>query len=64
MITDIPDQQCMWNFFNTDEREMAYFANEAAETTIIGTWYDKQWLLKLAKFSGFSSAELINQPDE
>lgn len=64
LITDIPDQQRIWNFFNSDEREANYFANELADTTIIGNWYDKQWLVKLAKFSGFSDAKVISQPDD
>ena len=63
LITDILDSRRIWQFYNSDEREHAYFSNVMSDTPILGTWFDSLWLIKLAKYAGFRDAELIEQPD-
>jgi cyclopropane fatty-acyl-phospholipid synthase-like methyltransferase len=62
-IGDIPDREKLWTFANTAEYEKIYFDNLKNNTPAIGTWFLKNDLLKLANYTGFSSAEIIMQPD-
>lgn len=63
-IGDIPDHSKRWTFFNSKEREAVYFNTVKEEADIVGTWFDSEWLKKLADYSGFKQAELIEQhPD-
>lgn len=64
VVTDIPDSTRMWCFFDSRERESAYFENTMRETPIIGTWFDPRWLEKLGLHAGFQAARAVAQPSE
>lgn len=64
MITDITDHSSMWNFYNTQEREATYFQHTMEGISILGTWYDRIWLEKLAKHSGFRKAVSLDQNED
>ena len=64
MVTDIIDAERIWNFYDSDDREDAYFENVMAGTPILGTWLSRNWLQKLARHAGFSSAQVIDQPQQ
>lgn len=63
-LGDIPDQEKIWNFYNTPERQSVYFENIASAKAIVGTWYEHQWLENLARHVGFRTAKTICQPDD
>lgn len=60
-IGDIPDLDRIWFFFNTKEREKAYFESIKKGTPIVGTWFSKNFLLKLANYCGFKKSKIIKQ---
>jgi cyclopropane fatty-acyl-phospholipid synthase-like methyltransferase len=62
-IGDIPDASRKFRFFNTPERQAAYFSSVKRQEPIIGTWFDKEFFLNLAAYLGFSSATIIEQPE-
>lgn len=62
MIGDIPDATRRWNFFNTPERERAYFETLRAGKPLVGNWFEPGWLEKLAHHAGFVSATVHPQP--
>lgn len=62
LITDILDSNRIWEFYDSDEREHAYFTNVMSGTPILGTWFDRLWLKKLAKHAGFRGVEILEQP--
>ena len=64
LITDILDNQRIWNFYDNAEREDIYFQTTMDGTPILGTWFDRAWLEKLARHAGFSQAQSLLQPDE
>jgi len=64
MVSDIPDNGRMWNFYNSEEREALHFQNTLEGNSLLGTWYDRIWLEKLAHFVGFSDARALDQPDD
>lgn len=63
MLTDVLDAQCIWDFYNSEERESLYFENVKNGTPILGTWLDRSWVEKLARHVGFQSACSLNQPE-
>lgn len=63
-IGDIPDREKIWIFFNTEERENVYFDSLENNTPIIGNWFNKSVLEKLASYCGFSKSEIINQNED
>jgi cyclopropane fatty-acyl-phospholipid synthase-like methyltransferase len=62
-VTDILDSQRMWRFYDSPQREDAYFQNTGAGTPILGTWFDRPWLAKLARYAGFATVQALDQPD-
>ena len=62
-IGDIPDIERLFHFFNTKERESFYFNSQEKNRPIIGTWFNMKFMEKLALYSGFSSIEIIKQPN-
>ncbi len=62
VLGDIPDTGRRWNFFNSPEREGAYFAALQRQEPIVGNWYEPGWLEKLSLHAGFKSAKLHLQP--
>lgn len=63
VIGDIPDATRKWDFFNSEEREHAYFEALRIEEPIVGYWFEPQWLEKLGNHTGFASAAARLQPD-
>ncbi len=63
-IGDIPDMGKLWVFFNNKERESIYFQSVKEQKEIIGTWFNKEWLLKLAVFAQFKEGTIIEQDPE
>jgi cyclopropane fatty-acyl-phospholipid synthase-like methyltransferase len=63
-IGDIPDISRTWSFYNSPEREAFYFESCENNNDVVGTWFDKQWLLKLSEYAGFSHTFAIEQPME
>lgn len=61
-IGDIPDIDMLFKFFNTPEREKAFFNSIKDNTPIIGTWHHRDYLLKLGRFVGFEQVDIIEQP--
>ena len=63
-IGDIPDQERIWNFFNTNERAQAYFDSIRNEKPILGTWFSPQWLAGLGRWAGFREVNILSQPED
>lgn len=61
-IGDIPDVSRKFSFFNTPERQAAYFNSLKNHEPIIGTWFHKDFFSGLAAYLGFSSAGILEQP--
>ena len=61
-IGDIPDSERKFVFFNTPERQKAYFNSVVTNTPIIGTWFQKDFFSSLSQYIGFSFVEIIDQP--
>ncbi len=59
-IGDIPDADRLWNYFNNEERENAYFNSIKDSKPIIGFWYTKEFLLKLGNFIGFKECKVLD----
>ena len=64
LVTDIPDRDRLWSFFDTPAREQDHFDSVETRTDILGTWYGRSWLEKLARHVGFRTATAIDQPGE
>lgn len=63
-VGDIPDQRRMWRFFDSEEREQAYFDSMGDGKPIIGTWFDRDWISKLGRYAGFKGIRVVSQPQE
>ena len=63
LIGDIPDHDRLWEFFNTSERELAYFDSLKNDTPIVGTWFSSNFFVKLSLSTGFVNPRIIKQPD-
>lgn len=61
-IGDIPNIDCIWNFYNNKQRENEYFSSILLNKPIIGNWFHPRFLEKLGYFTGFTKAKIINQP--
>lgn len=64
LIGDIPDVDRLWTFFNTPERVNAYFNSIRHETPILGTCFKRDFLEKLAMYTGFSAYATLDQDPE
>ena len=62
VLGDIPDLTRKWKFFNSPQREGAYFDALRSGKPIVGNWFEPVWLEKLSYYSGFSSAVTRPQP--
>ncbi len=62
VLGDIPDATRKWNFFNSPEREGAYFEALKEGNPIVGNWFEPGWLEKLSHHAGFASAVTMLQP--
>jgi len=64
LIGDIPDIDRLFAFYNKPEWVKAYFDSVKNNTMAVGTWFKKEILIEMAKYIGFSNAEIITQhPD-
>lgn len=61
-IGDVPNQNCLWDFSNSPERQAAYFDALKNDTPLIGTWFEPQWLKNLGIYVGFKEADILPQP--
>lgn len=61
-IGDIPDQERIWSFFNSQDREKIYFDSVKNNKPIIGTWFNTIWLEKLGKYTNFKNIKVCQQP--
>lgn len=61
-IGDIPDQSKLWVFANTIAYENSFFDRLKNDQPAIGHWFDQNFLIKLARYTGFSSSKIIHQP--
>ncbi len=52
-ISNIPDKEKIWNYYNTDEKKAFYFQREKEGKPHIGTWRNKEDIEKLAAGNGF-----------
>lgn len=64
VATEIPDAAAMWHFYDSPAREHAYFEGLAAQAPILGTWFDRAWLRKLARHAGFRRGSTFDQPPD
>jgi len=62
-IGDIPDRSRLWFFFDSSEREAVHFERTKSREAIVGTWFEQNWLLKLAQYAGFRDVEIMPQPE-
>lgn len=64
LIGDILDIDRLFVFHNKPEWVRAYFYSVRNNTPAVGTWFKKEILVELAKYIGFSNAEILSQhPD-
>lgn len=64
LIGDIPDIDRLFVFYNKPEWVTAYFDSLRANTPAVGNWFKKEMLVEMAKYVGFSNAEILSQhPD-
>ena len=64
LIGDIPDIDRLFVFHSKPEWVKAYFDSVKNNTPAVGTWFKKEILMELAKYVGFSKAEIRSQhPD-
>lgn len=64
MIGDIPDRAKLWDYFNNEDRQAAYFDGLQVRQPIIGSWLDARWIERLCLASGFASAQASPQNEE
>jgi len=62
-VGEIPNKAKLWDFANTVEYEKMYFDSLKAGKSAIGTWFIPEDLVKMAKYVGFSKANVIELPD-
>lgn len=60
-IGDIPDADKVFKFYNNKEREKVYFETIKNEKPIIGTWFKKDFLIKLSHLCNYKEANIISQ---
>jgi len=60
---DVTDIEKQFDFYDTDERKKAFFESVKENQPIIGTWFNKNFLINLAKYTGFKQAIIIDQPE-
>jgi len=62
-IGDIPDIDKIWSFYNNEERQSIYFDSLANNKPIIGTWFKKDFFIKLSNYIGFRECIVLKQPE-
>jgi cyclopropane fatty-acyl-phospholipid synthase-like methyltransferase len=64
LLGDIPDLERLWAFYDDETREAAYFDAVESGKGIVGNWFTQSFLVKLAKYIGFSEARVVPQSDD
>lgn len=62
-IGDIPDLERKFDYFNSKERQTAYFESILTMKPILGTWFSRHFLENLGLYVGFKKCTIIDQPD-
>lgn len=62
LITDVPDLDRMWTFFDSDERERAHFDRLREGRPVLGEWFQKDWIERLGRYTGFREIRVLDQP--
>jgi SAM-dependent methyltransferase len=52
-ISNIPDKEKIWNYYDTDEKKSFYLQREKEGKPHIGTWWKKKEVEKIVKDNGF-----------
>ena len=52
-ISNIPDKEKIWDYYNTDEKKAFYFQREKDGKPHIGTWWNKKDIEKIITNNGF-----------
>ena len=63
-IGDIPDRSKMWGYFNSLERQQAYFDSIENHRPIIGTWLDYKWMENVTLACNFTTATAVAQDEK
>ena len=61
LVGDIPDVDRIFAFYSRPEWVKAYFDSLKNNNPAVGTWYKKEMLVEMAKYAGFSNAEVRTQ---
>jgi len=61
-IGDIPEAEKRFLFFNTPDREKAYFDSIQKDVPIVGQWFSRSFIEKAAVNIGFTRAKTVDQP--
>ena len=62
-VGDIPDSEKIFVYFNSKERQTAYFNSVLSMKPVLGSWFSKKFLENLAQYVGFKKYIIFNQPD-
>lgn len=62
-LGDIPDRDLLWTFFDSEEREDVYFDRLETGQPLVGNWYTRDFLTRLARYAGFTEAKILPQAD-
>lgn len=52
-FASVPDEERLWNFYNTPELKQYYFEQKSKGNLLLGTWWKKQNILQIARDLGF-----------
>ncbi len=52
-ISNIPDKERIWNYYDTEEKKAFYFRREKEGKPHMGTWWDKKEVERIAIDNGF-----------
>jgi ubiquinone/menaquinone biosynthesis C-methylase UbiE len=61
LVGDIPDRARLWTFFNTPERQEAYFQSLVEQKSILGNWFDREFLLRAARHARYAECQVLDQ---
>lgn len=61
-VGGIPDEDRLWDFYDTEERRKEYIRRKSLNQDPIGTWWKQEKLKEVCKENGFSCDILIQNP--
>lgn len=62
-ISNIPDVQRLWNYYDTEEKKAFYFQREKEGKPHMGTWWDKKDVERISVDNGFDCNFLAIEKD-